>query len=59
MINLDAAAYRDRVVGLPRGGIPLYGTLPDDEDRPNCSWLARREVKVNQKECYAAFPSAW
>jgi hypothetical protein len=29
MINLDAAADRDRVVGLLRGGIPHYGTLPE------------------------------
>jgi len=48
MINLDAAADRDRVVGLPRRGIPRYGTLPDDEDRPKLLLASpRREVKVN------------
>jgi hypothetical protein len=47
MINLDAAADRDRVVGLLRGGIPHYGTLPDDEDRPKLLLAhPRREVKV-------------
>lgn len=48
MINLDAATDHDRVVGLQRGGIPLYGTLPDDEDRPKLPLASlRREVKVN------------